>query len=104
MEDFPKLKIDIPTDVAKGTYSNLAIISHTPTEITLDFAQMLPGGKEGDAIVRERIIMAPVHAKKLLQALIDNIRKYEDKFGQIVDPFPAEMMRSQKDIDAKGKA
>ena len=78
------LKLDISPDVAKGTYSNLAIISHSPSEIILDFAQMLPG-LEG-ASVRQRIIMNPIHAKRTLAALTDNIKKYEQQFGTIEEP------------------
>jgi len=78
------LKLNIHPDVAKGTYSNLVVVSHTPSEIVLDFAQMLPG-IEG-ATVRERIIMSPSHAKRLLAALNDNLKKYEQQFGPIVEP------------------
>lgn len=78
------LKLDISPDVAKGTYSNLAIISHSPSEIILDFAQMLPGNP--NAQVRSRVIMNPIHAKRLLSALADNIKKYEQNFGTIVEP------------------
>ena len=78
------IQIDIAADVAKGTYSNLAIITHSPTEIILDFAQMLPGVK--NASVRERIIMNPIHAKRLLNALADNINKFEQNFGTITEP------------------
>ena len=78
------LKLDITPDVAKGTYSNLAIISHSPSEIILDFAQMLPGSS--NANVRSRVIMNPIHAKRLLNALADNIQKYEQNFGTIVEP------------------
>ena len=78
------LKIDMAPDVAKGNYSNLAIISHSPSEIVLDFAQMLPGNP--NAQVRSRIIMNPIHAKRLLSALADNINKYEQNFGTIVEP------------------
>ena len=77
------LKLDIAPDVAKGTYSNLAIISHSPSEIILDFAQMLPGSS--NATVRSRVIMNPIHAKRLLIALADNIQKYEQYFGTIVE-------------------
>jgi hypothetical protein len=75
------LKLNIHPDVAKGTYSNLVVVSHNPSEIVLDFAQMLPG-LEG-ATVRERIIMSPIHAKRLLAALNDNLKKYEQQFGTI---------------------
>lgn len=81
------LKLDMSSDVANGTYSNLAIISHSPSEIVLDFAQMLPGTP--NATVRSRVIMNPIHAKRLLAALNDNIQKYERTFGTIVDPQSA---------------
>ena len=80
------LKLNIHPDVAKGTYSNLVVVSHNPSEIVLDFAQMLPG-LDG-ATVRERIIMNPIHAKRLLAALNDNLKKYEQQFGPIVEPTP----------------
>lgn len=78
------LKLNIAADVAEGTYSNLVVISHTPAEVVMDFAQMLPG-QEG-AVVRQRIIMNPVHAKRTLAALSDNIKKYEQQFGTISEP------------------
>ena len=78
------LNIDIAPEVSAGVYSNLAIISHTPAEMVLDFAQMLPGNK--NAAVRSRIIMNPIHAKRLLMALNDNIQKYESQFGPIEEP------------------
>ena len=81
------LKLDIAPDVAAGTYSNLAIISHSPTEMILDFAQMLPGSP--NANIRSRVIMNPVHAKRLLNALADNIQKYEQNFGTITDAATA---------------
>ena len=78
------LKLNIAPDVAQGTYSNLVVISHTPAEVVLDFAQMLPGS-EG-ATIRQRIIMNPIHAKRTLAALSDNIKKYEQQFGTIEEP------------------
>lgn len=81
------INLDIAPDVATGVYSNLAIISHTPAEMVLDFAQMLPGSK--NANVRSRVIMNPIHAKRLLMALTDNIQKYESQFGTITEPTVA---------------
>ncbi|MCR5445737.1 MAG: DUF3467 domain-containing protein [Bacteroidales bacterium] len=83
-EQQQNLKLNITPEVAQGTYSNLVIISHTPAEVVLDFAQMLPGGEA--ATVRQRIIMNPIHAKRTLAALTDNIRKYEQQFGTINEP------------------
>jgi len=96
-----ELKLDITPDVSRGTYSNLAIISHGPTEIVLDFAQMLPG--QANAPVRERIIMHPAHAKRLLNALADNIQKYEQNFGVIKDPV-AKQNNSTVPYDILGKS
>ncbi len=33
------LKLNIAPEVARGTYSNLAVISHSPSEITLGFTR-----------------------------------------------------------------
>ena len=76
-----EMSIELNPEVAGGTYSNLAIITHSDDEFILDFANMLPGmPKPG---VRSRIIMTPKHAKRLLHALSDNIQKYESHFGPI---------------------
>ena len=68
-------------EVARGAYSNLAIISHSKNEFTLDFAAVLPG-MQGPEVV-SRIVMTPEHAKRLLAALQDNVGKYENQFGTI---------------------
>lgn len=78
------LKLNITPEVSQGIYSNLVVISHNPTEIILDFAQILPG--IDGAAVRQRIIMNPVHAKRTVAALTDNIKKYEQQFGTIEEP------------------
>lgn len=76
-----KLDIELNAEVAKGTYSNLAIITHSHSEFILDFATMLPGLPKPS--VSNRLIMTPEHAKRLLMALQDNVQKYEAQFGPI---------------------
>lgn len=76
-----QLQIDLPADVAEGTYSNLAIISHSSSEFVLDFVRIMPGAPK--AKVKSRIVLTPEHAKRLLMALDDNIAKYEQQFGKI---------------------
>ena len=76
-----QLQIELKPEVAEGIYSNLAIITHSSSEVITDFVQMMPGLPK--AQVRSRIIMAPEHAKRLLLALQDNIQKYEKQFGTI---------------------
>lgn len=76
-----RLQMEIGPEVAKGTYANFVMIAHSPSEIVLDFAGLMPGTPK--AIVNSRIVMAPEHAKRLLFALQDNIAKYERAFGEI---------------------
>jgi len=75
------LNVDLKPEVARGTYSNLAIISHSASEFVLDFAAMLPGLPK--PAVQSRILMTPEHCKRLLNALADNISRYEAQFGPI---------------------
>ena len=79
----PKLEI---ADGLKPFYANLARISHSPADIVVDFAQILPG--EGKATVEARILMSPISAKLLLRALQENIARYEASFGEIKVPIP----------------
>ncbi|MCD8297066.1 MAG: DUF3467 domain-containing protein [Prevotella sp.] len=76
-----QMQIELPQDVAKGEYANLAIIAHSSSDFILDFAALMPGVPK--ATIRSRIIMAPEHAKRLLMALQENIIKYEKEFGTI---------------------
>ncbi len=79
-----KLNIELPADVAEGVYSNLAIISHSSSEFVVDFIRIMPGTPKAN--VKSRIILTPEHAKRLLNALQDNINKFESQFGQIKTP------------------
>ncbi len=76
-----EIKIEIDEQTANGSYSNLALITHSETEFIIDFIFVQP--QNGKAKVKDRIITSPLHAKKILQALQDNIAKYEMRFGQI---------------------
>lgn len=76
-----QLQLELKPEVARGTYSNLAIITHSHSEFIIDFATMLPGQPKPE--VSNRIIMTPEHTKRLLNALMDNITKYESQFGFI---------------------
>ena len=76
-----KLNIDLPEELASGTYSNLAVITHSPVEFVVDFAQVMPGMNQ--AQVRSRIILAPHHAKRLFHALNENVKRFEQQQGPI---------------------
>jgi hypothetical protein len=76
-----QINIEISDDEVEGTYSNFAFITHSPAEFIVDFARILPGMKK--AKVNSRVIMTPQHAKMLFKALENNIKKFEDRFGEI---------------------
>ncbi|MEW6455336.1 MAG: DUF3467 domain-containing protein [Acidobacteriota bacterium] len=81
-------KIDIKVDehIALGQYSNLAAIRHSKEEFIFDFAFIFPDAPVGK--LTSRIILSPAHAKRFMEALIANFKKYEETFGQVT---PAEI-------------
>ena len=76
-----KLEIDLDENTAQGLYSNLVVVNHSDTEFVLDFIYLQP--MQPKAKVRSRIITSPKHAKKLLDALSENMKIYEERFGTI---------------------
>ena len=76
-----QIKIELSEEIGQGIYSNLAIISHSPSEFVIDFVRVLPGIPK--AMVKSRIILTPEHAKRLLAALKDNVSRFENQFGAI---------------------
>jgi hypothetical protein len=78
-----QINIELPEEVAEGIYSNLAIISHSHSEFVVDFIRMMPNVPK--AKVKARVILTPQHAKRLLRALADNVKKFESQFGVIAE-------------------
>ena len=76
-----KINIELDEATAEGTYSNLAIINHSPSEFVIDFVAIMPGTPKSK--VKSRIILTPEHAKRFQSALADNIRRYEESHGEI---------------------
>ena len=68
-----QLNIELDQEVAEGTYSNLAIINHSMSELIVDFINIMPGVPK--AKVKSR----------LTKALADNVRKFEKQHGEIKD-------------------
>lgn len=81
-----QLNIELSEEIAEGTYSNLAILTHSHSEFIVDFVQVMPGTPK--AKVKSRIILTPQHAKRLLNALTDNIQKFEQINGTINEGEP----------------
>ena len=84
-------KINVPEGM-EPVYANLARISHSPADIVIDFAHILPG--ETSANIRSRVVMSPLSAKLLLRALTENIARYESTFGEIIMPSNSTLAES----------
>jgi hypothetical protein len=78
-----QLNIELSEEIAEGIYSNLAIITHSPTEFVVDFIKVMPGVPK--AKVKSRIVLTPQHAKRLMKALADNVTRFEQMHGKIKD-------------------
>lgn len=91
-ENDQQINIELSEEIAEGVYANLAMIAHSNSEFVIDFIRLMPGVPK--AKVKARVILTPEHARRLLNALEDNISKYEDNFGDIressdnLPPFP----------------
>ena len=97
-----QLNIELSEEIAQGTYSNLAIITHSPSEFVVDFVRVVPGVPK--AQVKSRIILTPEHAKRLMKALQDNLQKYEAMYGTIQIQGGYEPMTSAPFGPPKGQA
>lgn len=87
-----QIQIQLDDDVAQGMYVNLALVNHTETEFTIDVMYLQP--QQPKAKVRARVISSPKHTKRLLNALQENVRRYEERFGPIdlTGPNPADQL------------
>jgi hypothetical protein len=77
------IQIELPAEL-EAIYSNFAMITHSSSEMIVDFARVLPNVPK--AKVYARIIMTPMHAKLLHRALGENLANFEEKFGEIKTP------------------
>ncbi|MFA6432004.1 MAG: DUF3467 domain-containing protein [Candidatus Margulisiibacteriota bacterium] len=77
-----EIQIQLDEQMMKGVYANLAVISHNENEFITDFIFIHP--PQGKVV--SRVIFSPSHAKRLLNALTDNVKQYEKMFGKIPEP------------------
>ncbi len=78
-----QVNVEIPAEL-DAIYANFVIVSHSASEVVLDFARVLPNAPK--AKVHARILMTPLNAKMLLRALGENLGRYEEKYGEIKLP------------------
>ena len=78
-EDKQEIKVRFPEKIMGGSYANHMIVLHTKEEFIMDFIMASPPAGS----VTARVITSPGHMKRIIKALQDNVKKYEDKFGEI---------------------
>lgn len=72
-------EIKIQDNFAGGEYANGMQVSHTKEEFLMTFFNVVPPSGR----VVAKIITSPGHLKRIVAALNDNLKKYEDQFGAI---------------------
>lgn len=80
-QDENQLNVELTEEMAEGEYVNLAMIAHSQSEFVIDFIKMMPGIPK--AKVKSRVILTPDHVYRLMNALKENIQKYEEAYGAI---------------------
>ena len=75
------IRIVLDENVAQGEYVNFANIIHSQSEFVLDLGRVVPG--RNDVKIYSRVILTPLHAKQLLDALGHNLALFEQKYGEI---------------------
>ncbi|RYZ52920.1 MAG: DUF3467 domain-containing protein [Sphingobacteriales bacterium] len=78
-----QLNIELTEEMADGIYANLAIITHSFAEFVIDFVNVMPNVPK--AKVKSRVIMTPQHAKRLMRAMVENVKRFEAQHGPIKD-------------------
>lgn len=80
------VQISASDEDLKGRYANLMSVSHTAEEFVLDYFAVTPAAQGPRGHLISRVIVSPSHYKRVVHALSDNLRKYEEQFGEIKDP------------------
>lgn len=74
-----KRELKISDNIPGGEYANLVQVGHNKEEFRLMFAHIFePTGK-----VVGKITTSPGHFKRMLGAMQENLKKYEEQFGNI---------------------
>ncbi len=76
------LSVELPANL-EALYTNMAMLTHSPSEVIIDFARVMPNMK---ARIQTRVVMTPLNAKLLLRALKENLAKFEAQYGEIAVP------------------
>jgi len=72
-------EIKLADNIPGAEYANFMQVSHTKEEFLLMFANIV--GLSGRVV--GKIITSPGHLKRIIGALQNNVKMYEEKFGEI---------------------
>lgn len=74
-----QVQIKANDDELKGKYANSMQVMHTKEEFVVDFLNVFPP----TGTLNARVIISPGHFKRVVRALGENLKKYEEQFGKI---------------------
>jgi hypothetical protein len=79
-EQGPQVKVQVPPEVQRGVYANMARVNHSEFEFSIDFANADFAGQDASgnipAIVVTRVMVSHEFMPRLLEALQDNYSRY----------------------------
>jgi hypothetical protein len=75
----------IVKDEVKTAYSNVARVTHSFNDFTIDFGEVSPD-QPSVAVVHTRIAMSPQQLREFANMLQDTVEAYEANFGKIPTP------------------
>jgi hypothetical protein len=73
------IQVEADNATLKGVYANNLLIAHSKEEFMLDFLLIHPP----KGLLVNRTIVSPQHFKRMVVAMQENLKKYEDSFGRI---------------------
>ena len=87
-DDSRKLDLYITPEQMAGHYANFANVSHSDYEFTLTFCRIEHEIEEPEVpgVMVSRINMSPRFTRELIEALSDNLAKYETR--QVIRDLP----------------
>ena len=74
-----KMEIKIADNIPAAEYANAMQVNHNRDEFQMMFLNIM--GASGK--VASKIISSPGHYKRMVVAMQDNLKKYEERFGEI---------------------
>lgn len=77
-----QIQVSTADEMSRGRFSNNLLIVHNQEEFILDWMLNSPSGMH----LVSRVVLTPGHMKRVIAALAENLRRYEQMFGQLGTP------------------